>query len=453
MGNLLGSIISTTSTLRAYTQGLNVVQNNVANVNTPGFVKQSQDFLASSFDVTNGLAGGVSIGPLLNSRNEFAEQSVRKQQSASTAADQRANDLSQLEPIFDLSSTSGISGTLGKLFESFSQLSVAPNSNPSRQAVLDRAKEVAQAINQSAGALTNAGSSTDTQITNTVNGINQLLDRIAKLNTESRSHAVSSTDPNLDANVHSTLEELSQLVDFAATKADDGSTTIQIGGQTTAVIGDHVYKISADFSGTQAKILNAQGTDVSSQIASGKIHALLALRNQSIPSYLNELNNLATGLADSVNAGLAGGLDANGNVPTIPLFTYDATNGAAQTLSTSPLATSDIAAASAASPGGNGNALVLADLGKSKQIGGFTFVEFYGNLAGSVGRDVAGAQSDQQTYGALLTQARSFRSDSSGVSLDEEAAKLIQFQKSYQAAAKLVSVLDELTTTLIGIIR
>ena len=453
MGNLLGSILATASSMRAFSQGLNVVQNNVANANTPGFVKQTQDFRANTFDVTRGLTGGVSLGPLLNSRNEFAEQSVRKQQSASAEADQRAGDLSQLEPIFDLSSTSGISGTLGKLFDSFSQLSVAPNSNPSRQAVLDRAKEVAQAINQSAGALTNASSSADTQITNTVDGINQLLNKIATLNTQYRSNSDAGSNPSLDADVHRTLEELSQLVDFSATKAEDGSTTIQIGGQTTAVIGDHVYQLGVDYSGTQAKIRNAQGTDISGQIGSGRIRALLDERNETIPSYLSDLNDLAIGLADTVNTALAGGLDANGNVPTVPLFTYDVTFGAAQTLNTNPLATSDIAAASATAPGGNGNALALADLGKSRQIGGFTFVEFYGNLAGRVGRDVAASESDQQTFGALLTQARGFRSDSSGVSLDEEAAKLIQFQKSYEASAKLVSVLNDLTDTLMGIIR
>ncbi len=453
MGNLLGSILSTVSSIRAYSQGLSVVQNNVANVNTPGFVKQTQDFVAGSFDLGSGLTGGVLLGPLLSSRNEFAEQAVQKQQSAASSADQRAGDLSQLEPIFDLSSASGISGTLGKLFDSFSQLSVAPNSNPSRQAVLDRAKETAQAINQSAAALTSASGSADTQIASSVNGINSLLEKLGKLNAEYRGNSSAASDPSLDADVHKTLEELSQLVNFSTTKAGDGSTTVQIGGQTTAVIGDHVYKLGTDISETQAKIVNAQGTDISAQIGSGKLRALLDERNTTIPSYITELNNLAAGLADTVNAGLAGGLDANGNVPAVPLFTYDAASGAAQTLATNPLATSDIAAASATAPGGNGNALSLADLGKSKQIGGFTFVEFYGNLAGRVGRDVATAHSDQQTYGSLLTQARSFRSDSSGVSLDEEAANLVQFQRSYQAAAKLVTVLDELTTTLIGIIR
>jgi len=453
MGGLLASILSTSSSLRAFSQGLNVVQNNVANANTPGFVKQTQDFTVNPFDLTRGLTGGVSIGPLLNSRNELAEQAVRNQQSASASADQRAGDLQQLEPIFDLSSDSGVSESLNKLFDSFSQLSVSPNSNPSRQNVLDRAKQAAQAINRSAAALSSASAGADTQIKNTVDGINRLLDKIATLNAEYRKSADAGQNPSLDADIHRTLEELSQSVDFSATRADDGSFTIQIGGQTTAVIGDHAYHLGVDLSGTQARVQNAQGTDISTQIGSGKIRGLLDERNTTIPSYFTDLNGLASALADSVNAGLANGLDAGGNVPTVPLFTYDATNGAALTLATNPLATSDLAAASGSAPGGNGNALALGDLRNLKEVGGFTFVEFYGNLAGRVGRDVANAQGDQQTFGALLIQAQSFRSDSSGVSLDEEAAKLIQFQKSYQAAAKLVSVLNGLTDTLLGIIQ
>ncbi len=453
MGNLLGSILATASNMRAFSQGLNVVQNNVANASTPGFVKQTQDFEVKSFDITRGLTGGVAIGPLLNSRDEYAEQTVRRQQSAASAADQRAGDLSQLEPIFDLSSNSGVSGTLGKLFDSFSQLSVAPNSNSARQGVLDRAKEAARAINQSAGALIGASTTVDHQISSTVDGVNQLLDQIASLNVEYRKSADAGNDPSLDAKVHSTLEELSQFVDFTATKADDGSFTIQIGGQTTAVVGDHVYKLNADFGGTSARVLNFSGTDITTQIASGKLSALLQERNQTIPSYASDLNTLASGLADSVNSALGGGLDANGNVPTTALFSYDVSLGAAQTLSVNALSPSDIAAASATSPGGNGNALALADLAKSQQINGFTFTEFYGNLGGRVGRDVASARGDQQSAGALLAQARTFRSDSSGVSLDEEAAKLIEFQKSYQASAKLLSVLNDLTDTLIGLIK
>jgi flagellar hook-associated protein 1 FlgK len=279
------------------------------------------------------------------------------------------------------------------------------------------------------------------------------LDKMATYNVELRARKEAASEPSLDANIHQALEELSQLVDFSAVKASDGSTTILIGGQTTAVIGDHVYHLGAGATSTESTILDAKGTDISGQIGSGRISALLKLRNETVPSYLSDLNKLAAGLADSVNTALAGGLDANGNVPTTPLFSYDAANGEALTLAVNPLSPSDIAAASVTAAGGNQNALALADLGSSRQIDGFTFAEFYGNVAGRVGRDAASAQQDQQTGSALLSQARSFRSDTSGVSLDEEAAKLIQFQKSYQAAAKLISVLNDLTDTLIGVIR
>src|SRR4051812_10166021 len=211
MGNLLGSILSTSASLRAFSRGLDVVQNNVSNANTPGFVKQTQDFESNSFDPSRGLPGGVTVGPLLNARSDYAEQAVRRQQSASGAADQTASSLAQIEPIFDLSATSGISGTLSKFFDSFSQLSVAPNSNPSRQGVLDRAKELSQAINQSATALSRASSDADHELTSAVAGVNQLLDKIAVYNKEFRARADAGSEPSLDANVHRTLEELSQL--------------------------------------------------------------------------------------------------------------------------------------------------------------------------------------------------------------------------------------------------
>jgi flagellar hook-associated protein 1 FlgK len=439
--------------MRAFEQGLNVVQNNVSNSQTPGYAKQSLLFIAENLDINRGLPGGVSIGGLVSSRDEYAEQAVRRQQSAAGQADQRVSDLSQIEPIFDLVAGAGVAGALDKFFQGFSQLSVAPNSVPARQIVLDRAEAVAQAINQSASGLNNASSATDGEISNTVASINNLLARIADYNSAARQTFDANKDPSLDAGLHQTLEQLSELVDFTAIKAENGTTTILIGGQTSAVIGDHVYPLHVQVSGTQAQIMNAENEDISGQIDAGRIPALLKTRNETIPSYLNDLNSLATAFADRVNSILGGGLDINGNVPATPLFTYDATNGAAFTLSVNALDPGDIAAASMTAPGGNGNSLALADLTKSKEINGFTFTEFYGNLGGRVGRDLASARDDQQSRGALLAQAQSLRSAASGVSLDEEAAKLIGFQKSYQAAAQLISVLNTLTDSLMGILR
>jgi flagellar hook-associated protein 1 len=121
-------------------------------------------------------------------------------------------------------------------------------------------------------------------------------------------------------------------------------------------------------------------------------------------------------------------------------------------LSVTDITPDQIAAASPSAPGGNANALTIAGMLDSKSINGFSFTQFYGNIAGHVGSDLSQAQNDQQTRASTLTQAKNLRDQASGVSIDEEAAHLIQIQRAYQASGKMLTVLDELTTTVIGLI-
>jgi flagellar hook-associated protein 1 len=111
-----------------------------------------------------------------------------------------------------------------------------------------------------------------------------------------------------------------------------------------------------------------------------------------------------------------------------------------------------LAAASVGSAGGNGNALALSALGTSTVLNGFSFTAFYGNLSANVGRDVASATDSQTVQTQLLAQARAQRTSLSGVSLDEEAVRLVEFQRAYQATAKMVTVLDQLSLDTINMI-
>jgi flagellar hook-associated protein 1 FlgK len=85
-------------------------------------------------------------------------------------------------------------------------------------------------------------------------------------------------------------------------------------------------------------------------------------------------------------------------------------------------------------------------------LNGFSFTTFYGNLSATVGRDVANAKDSQSVQTQLLAQARAQRTSLSGVSLDEEAVRLVEFQRAYQATAKLVTILDQLSQTTINMI-
>jgi flagellar hook-associated protein 1 len=452
MGNLLTSLLNSTNALSVYGRVFNAIQNNITNANTPGYVRQDQSLVSLPFNPALGIAGGVVTGPLLSARSEYIEQDVRNQQELFGNAQQRAADLQQVQPLFDLTSGTGISGALNSFFNSFSQLSVNPNDPVARQSVIDSANQVAQSFNQSAIGISQVSTNVDTQTRDTITQINQLTSQIAALNQEYRSNSAATQDAGLDAQMHAALENLSSLVNFSVIRGSDGAFNVYLGGQTAAVIGEHQFAITGDFSSPQTVIRDAQSNDVTAQLTGGQLGALIQEKNTTLPGYLTDLNTLAQTFADQVNSQLAQGVDQNGASPTVNLFSYNQPSDAAFSIAVTNITPDQIAAATSAAPGGNGNAIALAQLATAPVVNGFNFTQFYGNLASRVGRDVATAQQDQTQYQDLLTQAQQQRATQSGVSLDAEAAKLLQFQQAYQAVGKFVGVLNSLTSTLLNII-
>ena len=75
-----------------------------------------------------------------------------------------------------------------------------------------------------------------------------------------------------------------------------------------------------------------------------------------------------------------------------------------------------------------------------------------GNLGGRVGNDLSAATDNQTTKELLLNQAQTLRQQTSGVSLDQEAANLISFQRAFQAGAKMLTVLDTLSRDLMNVL-
>ncbi len=453
MGNLLASLRGSADTLETLQRALSVVQNNVTNAATPGYARQRLGLEAKRFELDSGLPGGVNSTGLINSRTDFLENAVRVQAERFGKFSRQAAQLAQIEPVFDISEGAGIAGALNGLFQSFSHLSISPNDIPARETVIRGAETLAQSFNFTATSLARISANSDSQIQSTVAEINRLAARLRDFNLELRRDFRARNDAGLDAQIHATLEELSDLVDFTVLHQSDGSMTILAGGQTTLVIGDRTLPISADFAGTTAAILDSQGQDITGQIRQGALNGLLDIRNNFLPSVLTELNTLAQSVADRVNLTLAAGLDLNGVPPTINLFTYNVANGAAFTLAVTAIQPADLAAALPGAPGGNGNALALAALPNAPQIGGFTFSEYLGGIGARIGRALRTATDDEQTQSQLLAQARTLRAEASAVSMDEEAAVLVQFQRNYQAAAEMFRVLNEMTEEMIGLLR
>ena len=449
---LFSSLLISAEALRVFQKALTVTQNNVSNAATPGYARQRATFEAMPLDVEAGLPGGVRSGVVQSARDQYAEQAVRQQQSRHAKLEQRQVELERLEPSFDASGQTGIPGALNRLFQGFSAWSVAPNDAVARSTVIERARQVAAGFVETAQGLVQSRVAADQQTRNSVDAINSLARTLRDLNTQQSQNFRAAGDPAVDAQVNNTLEQLAGYVDFTTIKQADGTLTVLLGGRTALVIGDRQFEVSADISSAQAVLRDSENRDITGQVSGGRLEALLEMRNATIPSYSAGLNRLAASLADRVNAVLAAGVDSNG-WPGAVLFAYDSTDDAAATLKVTSILPEELAAATADAPGGNGNALQLAQLADSPEMDGASFMEYYGRLASQVGRALETTREDRQTQEQLLLQTRAFREETSGVSLDEEAALLIEFQRSYQASARLMTVLNNLTEETINLVR
>ncbi len=458
MGSLSTALLNSTNAMQVYERVFNVIENNITNANTPGYVTQNQTLQAEPFNPTEGSTGGVLAGSLQSARSVYLEQQVRTDAEQLASSQQKASDLSQIAPLFDTTGAAGVPGAISGLFNSFSQLSVNPNDGTSRQAVITAAQQLAQAFNENAIGINTVSSNVEDQTQGAISTVNQIAAQLAQINQQYQGNAQASQDAGLEAQLYSSLQNLSQVAHYTLVKVSDGTFDVYIGGQTPLVIGNQAFAISGDFSSPNTVIRDSQGNDITAELqdtasqSGGSLGALLQEKNATIPGYLSSLNSVAQGIADAVNNQLAQGVDQTGNPPATNLFTYNAAQGAAFTLNVTNITPSQIAAALPSGPGGNGNALALGQMVNQPVVNGFTPAEAYGNVGGQVGNDVASAQQNVTSQQDLLDQAELQRSSTTGVSLNAEAAKLLQFQQAYQAVGKLVSVIDSLTETAINMI-
>jgi flagellar hook-associated protein 1 FlgK len=345
--------------------------------------------------------------------------------------------------------------------------------------VLQRASDVARTFQQTASALAGQATEAEGQISQTVDRVNQLVGELQGYNRIALQSI--QKDSGLSARVQATLEELSHLVDVSAVFESDGSVSVTLHGETPLLFGDKQYLLSASpYQPTQppptypnapasVRLLASDGSDVTAKTTGGQLGALLDIRNRVLPSFIGDsnqpgdLNRMAKQFADRVNQLLTSGNISEGPPPDagVALFTYDTTNdtAAARSLSVDPSVTTDQLATIDPGPPAvsNGVPLALSQMASPVQdadrIDGVSYNAFYGRLAARVGGQLNDASNGEEVQRSLVAQAKDLRQQYSGVSLDEEAMVLLQFQRAYQATSKFFTVLDQLTQATIDLLR
>ena len=428
---------------------------------------------------SEGGTGGVVATPVADTRDSYAETAVQQQLSGLGTWEQQVETLSPIQTAFDMTGQSGIPGALSQMFQSFASWSLATNDGTARQNVINSAQQVTDAFHQTREVLTQARAQADTQLGGLVDQVNSLAGQIRDYNVQKANSL--GDDAGADAGVYSSLEQLSELVPISFLRQANGSISVTLGGQTLLVEGQKQYDLKLDVSvpadptptytspPPSAMIRDTAGRDITSQVTEGQVGGLLYARNTVLGGLLGDnmqpgdLNRLAAAVAQRTTDILTAGNISDGPpaTPGVALFTCDMTDPSTAASTIAVTAAADQLAAiqpATASSGevSNGVALHLANLGSSSDpldmLDGLSYSGFYGNMAAKVGTALSKAQNNQATQQDMVTQTRALRQQTSGVSLDEEAINVLQLQRSYEAVAKMVSVLNEMTQTVIGLL-
>ena len=198
----------------------------------------------------------------------------------------------------------------------------------------------------------------------------------------------------------------------------------------------------------------ANGTDITSNIQGGTLGGDLQTRDQTLATMATQLDQFVFQFSQSVNNVQTSGSDASGN-PGVALFnppdtTYGSATGAASSISVALTSGSQIAAAAVGGASGdNSNLTNMIDLQNQSIVNGSTPTEAFSNLTFSIGNTISQANTDATATGNILTQLQNQQGSVEGVSLDEESSNLLLYQRSFQAAAKVISTVDTLMGNLL----
>jgi flagellar hook-associated protein 1 FlgK len=446
--------------LMADQEALNVTSNNVANQNTAGYTREVVNFQSVDAVTLSGSSFGSGVTASATSqRDRVLEQQVQQQTQTQAQSGALESALQQIQNIFGLSSTtdSASSTALGTATTSFFSALSALTSNPSdtatRQNVLSAANTLAGAFNSAANQMTQVSSSLNQQVASDVGQVNSLTTTIASLNTQ-----ITSLSPNADAGTledqrQLAIAQLSQLVGLNQISTENNGITLTTSGGAVLVSGSQSFAVSTtQVAGVTHILAGVGGQDVTSNLTGGDLGGVLEARDQELPSYQNALDSLAFGIGTQVNQQNELGVDANGN-PGAALFSLPSTQSGAALLI--QVATTDPNAVAAASPGegsaGNANASALADLSNASIAGGQTASGFLASFLGQIGNDASAATTNNSAQQATLTQLTTQRDSLSGVSLDEEASNLTQYQRAYQAAAQVFNIANSIMASALNL--
>ncbi len=437
--------------LRSFETALNVTGHNLANVNTRGYSRQIIEFDQTAPMTYFGLrpyavGTGAFVSSVNRARDMFIEGRIVQTQSEQSRLGQMMTSLRGIEMVFGEPGADGISGHLSAMFDSWARLAANPADEAARLDVRSRAMLLTGRIREIDSQLGNEQIRLDGEIKATIDKVNQIAGTIKELNDSIRAQRAAGANPNdlLDQRDRA-IQDLASLANIRTQELPDGTLTVFV-HQHTLVDQISSKPLTTNYDAAASTVSNGTKDIV---IQSGTLAGLMA-GVTSANSYRTQLDTFVNELRTAINTLHATGTNLNG---TTGIDFFAGTNGA-RDLELDPQVLADlrnISAGASGAPGDGGLANAIAELRDADlaSLGNRSLTRFFNDMIAVLGQESASFAIAFDTQLATMSQLEAQRQSISGVNVDEELANMMRYQRSFQAAAKILSVLDQTTEELI----
>ncbi len=539
------------SGLNANQTALSVTSNNISNVNSEGYSRQSVIMQAANSIEWRGHSLGRGVGDINIKRqfDNFIYYQIIGQSSSQGEKYASERSLSYIERVFNEAQGFGLSSSMEEYFNAWQDAATNPEGMAQRTSLLVKAQSFVNTVKQMEGDIEDTLKFMNDEIGDVVKQINVLTKNIAIVNGKIMDQEAGNTKTaNIFRDQRELLiKELAEFTDIGWYENDDGSVSIMAGrGSIVAGLNSYDMSTAMNLEGDR-DIYNAAGTKITSFFSEGQLGGYISTRSDIRANPLYDLRKMAASIINQTNiihyAGY--GLDStttNDFFNNLTVYTRDDTTGGAvaNVTATVPIATranvtldeydivftaadtfelrdhatglavvpapgttthiapgptvftyngiemtisgatvagdtffvspieqviknftvsvtdfNKVAASSAAAtlPGDNSNALSIVSKYESTitNLSTVSYNDYYAEIVTTVGALTQSASDSLAFEENLLFELNIRRDSVSGVSLDEEAANLIRYQRAYQASARIIKMTDELLELLVNL--
>ncbi len=452
--------------------GVDVAGQNLANVNTPGYSRQTVDIQTSpDIQTSVGMVGtGSNAVAIQQAVNTLLNNQIVSQQSSSGYWTAQQSALQSAQTSLDEflngttanssssasnTSDSGLSGQLTSLFNDFQAVATSPTLISARQALVSQAQNVATTFNQIDSQLSATRNSLNDSLQSNVSSANTLLAGIAQLNGQITSAESSGGTPNdlLDERQQD-LQNLAQLTNIQTSAQADGAVDVSIGGQTLVSggqVADTLQTYDAGGTGSGQLLVQTATGGANLTLTGGSIQGTIDARDGELAKMQSNINTLAGNLISSINGSYTAGYSLTGSTGS---NFFDGTGATDIAVNASLVNNVNLLQASV-SPTENGDgsvALQVANLASSSlsSLNNQTLGSYYDDTVAGLGTALQNANTQVTNQTAVSNMLATQQSSVSGVNIDQEMTNLMSFQRAYEAAAQLVNTVNQMMITVNG---